>query len=459
MLEVSDGELSSTVDGTLSCTNSPPEVSDVTIVPAGTGQELECTYTYTDVESDPDQSITTWYVNGVMESMGSTLPTHGPGDSIRCEVTPFDGEEMGTTQEATFDATPAPPLEMLTSGASHTCTIIAGRAMCWGGNSAGQVGVGHNNLTSPPATPQGLSSGVTAISAGNQHTCAIQNGGLFCWGANNRGQLGTGDRTDASTPQPVMNMSSGVTAVAAGNLHTCAIKNDELYCWGTNGFGELGQGVAGDSMNLPRLVSPGIFTQPVERISAGAHHNCAVQGPQLYCWGSNDGGQIGIDPVTTFSGTPQAIAMFGNGISLLDTGSHFTCASSTGSLYCWGLNDHGQLGDGSLISTFTPTQVSGLSADVTALTTGAGSACAVHQNRLKCWGQNRTGQLGNGTMIGSPLPAGVTGLPMGPDAITISSEHACASIQDTLYCWGENGQSQLGDTMPSSTSPRQISIQ
>jgi alpha-tubulin suppressor-like RCC1 family protein len=108
---------------------------------------------------------------------------------------------------------------------------------------------------------QGLPAGVEKITAGTRHTCAIASGAAYCWGANGHGQLGNGTSGAANisdmssyAPVPVQGLTSGVTAISAGAYPdpagvdmTCAIANGDVYCWGNNYYGQLGNGTTTDS--------------------------------------------------------------------------------------------------------------------------------------------------------------------------------------------------------------------
>jgi alpha-tubulin suppressor-like RCC1 family protein len=135
---------------------------------------------------------------------------------------------------------------MIAAGGSHTCAAFqAGGVQCWGNNSSGQLG---NQATlfsqATPVWVANLNETIQSLAAGFQSTCAVTySGRLYGWGANVDGQLGNGTFADASQPKIVTGLPTTVTAVATGSSHTCArLQNQQIYCWGSDVDGELGIG-------------------------------------------------------------------------------------------------------------------------------------------------------------------------------------------------------------------------
>jgi alpha-tubulin suppressor-like RCC1 family protein len=278
---------------------------------------------------------------------------------------------------------------------------------------------------------------------------------LHRWGFNQFGQLGDGTRMNSGTPMDVIGLSSGVVALAAGDAHTCAlITGGGVKCWGYGDVGQLGNGTKTTRTTPVDVIG---LTGSIAALTAGGFHTCALTGTGgAKCWGINQHGELG-DGTTADSGTPVDVIGLTGGVTALAAGGDHTCAlTDGGGVKCWGYNNHGQLGDGTTTDHGIPMDVIGLTSGVKALAAGVKQTCAVMENGgVKCWGWNNSGQLGDGTTRDRSIPVDVSGLSSGVTAVAIGGLHTCALIRGGgIKCWGENSGGRLGDgTTDNSTTP------
>ena len=236
----------------------------------------------------------------------------------------------------------------IAAGHRHSCAIVYDVVKCWGGFSEGTMA----DLPTPIEVP-GLGSGASAISAGSYYACAIVNGGAKCWGSNYYGQLGNGHTSTVISPvADVQGLSSGVTAISAGTNHTCAVAGGAAKCWGYNVYGMLGDGTTTLSASPVDVQGLG---SGVTTISTSWAHSCAVVNGAAKCWGLN-GGALGNGSTAT-SYTPVDVQGLTSGVTDISAGSYFSCAIVSAAAECWGANYTGQLGNGTTDNSSIPVLV------------------------------------------------------------------------------------------------------
>jgi alpha-tubulin suppressor-like RCC1 family protein len=221
------------------------------------------------------------------------------------------------------------------------------------------------------------------------------------------GQLGNGSNQFFATSPVAVAGLSGVKAISLGDGHSCALlAGGTVKCWGWNLFGQLGNGSNQFFANSPVAVS-GLVG--VTAISAGGYHGCALlNAGTVRCWGYNDSGQLG-DGTLTNRSTPVAVPNLAGVVALSLGGSEHTCALvNGGAVKCWGRNMGGELGAGArTLYESSPVAVTGLTG-VTGIDAGGRHTCVLLAGgSLKCWGDNEYGELGNRTLIDSPSPVEV----------------------------------------------------
>lgn len=351
----------------------------------------------------------------------------------------------------------------LKGGEAHTIFLNSdGTLLAWGGNDEGQLGDGTDDsrLTPVPVKgPEGKGNldGIVAVTAGRLHTAALKkDGSVWTWGNNDKGQLGNGSTDAQKIPVQVKTSSSkqyleGIVKVAAGALHTAALKQDgSVWAWGYNDDGQLGD----DSYNKRRLSAAQVKGEDgddelndITAIAAGNAHTLALKkNGTVWAWGNNDKGQLG-DGSTSGSKTPVQVKGLKGMIAIVAGAEHSLALKGDGSIWAWGNNSAGQLGDKSIIKRSAPVQVRSISG-ITAIAAGENHSVALKgDGTVWTWGSNSAGQLGIDLAKGSKrlVPALVEGL-SGASAVGAGNNHTVAFKRDgTLWAWGNNNNGQLGD--------------
>jgi alpha-tubulin suppressor-like RCC1 family protein len=332
----------------------------------------------------------------------------------------------------------------IAGGGPHSIALKNdGTVWTWGDNNAGQLGDGTTLGTFVPVQVvgpggSGYLNGIAMVAGGDWHTIALKNDGtVWTWGYNNYGELGDGTTASSSTPVQVKGPGgsgflTGITAIAGGYLHTIALKDDgTVWTWGYNGYGELGNGTTTDSSVPIQVVGQGGlgYLAGIVAIGGGSSHTVALKNDgTVWTWGDNNYGELGDGTTTNRSAPVRVVGQGGSGflsgITAISSGEfHIIALKDDGTVWTWGRNEYGQLGDGTTTSTSTPVHViapGGLEnlSNVKAVSGGRWHTVILKNDAtVWTWGFNFQGELGDGTMNDSYLPVQVLG-PQGVGHLT-----------------------------------------
>jgi alpha-tubulin suppressor-like RCC1 family protein len=281
---------------------------------------------------------------------------------------------------------------------------------------------------------------VEAVAAGAGNSLALRKDStVWAWG-NNPGI----DTTFGAIKVPVRVKSlSGVIAISGGLSHALAVKNGgTVWAWGLNNNGQLGNGTWDFFSSVPVQASA---LTGVTAVAGGGFHSIALKNDStVWAWGNNADGQLG-NGSDTGSNVPVKVSSL-TGITAVASGYHHSIALRKDStVWVWGYNSFGQLGNGTDTSSKVPVQVSGLTGVIAI--SGGGYFCLAlkSDSTVWAWGSNGSGQLGNGSPGGFvKLAFQVPGL-SGIGAITAGYAHSLALRNDgTVWVWGDNLYGQLG---------------
>jgi alpha-tubulin suppressor-like RCC1 family protein len=298
-------------------------------------------------------------------------------------------------------------------------------------SSTGAVSCWQNNPGQTPiSTPfdNGLtpSRSVKSISAGDDHTCALLSvGTVECWG-------GRSAEWDLSG-------LSGVRSISSGRDSACAILDDGVRCWGASLVPRGSPPFVWDEiMRTTPLVE---FYEPgtdVKSVSSGNLFKCALLNiGTVKCWGLNDVGQLGNGSKSSYFGPVQVPGL--RDVISMSSGRAHTCAViKTGAVKCWGAGADGQLGAATSSNAVEPVDVPGLTSNVRSVAAGGSHTCALlFDGSVKCLGANQDGELGNGSIISTAVPSAVSGLGGVATAISSGRGQTCALLFSTkVKCWG-----------------------
>ncbi|MBF0412283.1 MAG: hypothetical protein HQK70_06190 [Desulfamplus sp.] len=371
----------------------------------------------------------------------------------------------------------------IAAGGSHTVGLQTdGTVWSWGCNGLGQLGDGTTINSSLQVQVVSFLSpfilqNISAIAAGFSHTVALKTTDrtVWAWGYNSSGQLGDTTIVNKTIPiqvhqgtvvpptgVPVLygGLLTNVSAIAAGYAHTVALKTDgTVWCTGSNSDGQLGNGWMPDRQIMIQAKN----ITGVIAIAAGDYHTVALKSDgTVWTWGQNTSGQLGngttinsripvqVKDTSSPSGLLTNITAItaggGSTTPLLGTGGHTVALKDDGTVWAWGYNGSGQLGDGTNTDRLEPVQIAAIPFGFKAIAAGNAHTVALDNNgNVRAWGYNGSGQLGDGTNTDSNTPVLLTGISDVSD-ISAGYDHTVAMQSDgTVWAWGDNFCGKLGD--------------
>lgn len=333
----------------------------------------------------------------------------------------------------------------------------------WGTQYGGALG---NNISS--AT--GQSSPIQTIAGGNNWkqvsvggrqsllltavvTAAIkQDGTLWMWGNGEHGVLG--DNTAVSKSSPVQTFAGGNNwkQVSVGASHAAAVKTDgTLWIWGVSSNGVLGDGTAASKSSPVQTISGGTNWK---QVSLGCFHSAAIKTDgTLWTWGFGGntlGGPLGDNTIVSKSSPVQTIAGGSNWRDVSSGALHVLAIKTDGSLWTWGSNSAGQLGNNSATNTCSPIQTISGGYNWSSISGGGSSSAAIKTDgTLWMWGCNAYGGLGDNTILNKSSPvqtiSGGNSWRSVSLAQTMYMSSSAIKTDGTLWTWGRNNFGQLGN--------------
>lgn len=325
---------------------------------------------------------------------------------------------------------------------AEAIAVEPGAGWAWGGNGSGQLGNGTTTGRTSAAAINSLSD-VVEVEAGREHSIALRSDGtVWTFGFNEMGQLGDGTSTNRTSPVQVSGLS-GVVDIAGGHYHSLALLADgTVRGWGYNSFGQLGNGATSSAQRTPVVAGP---LSDVVAIAGGRDMSYALRSDgTVWGWGLNTTGQVG-DGTTTMRTRPVRVGSLTDITAIAGGRDHGLAVRSDGTVWAWGDNTQGQVGDGTLTNRLNPIQVSNLTGATEVAAGAYHSLARLGSGAVRSWGQNSSGQLGDGTTTRRLLPVTVSGV-TGATAIAAGRQHSLAVVANgAVRSWGSNATGQLGD--------------
>jgi alpha-tubulin suppressor-like RCC1 family protein len=354
------------------------------------------------------------------------------GNGVNGGIPGFGGQLMQADTPVSIPL-PASVRQLVAYGQDGMALLSNGTVANWGDNGAGQLGDGTQNIRTTPFVISGL-AGITQIAGGGPaiffasdgHEMALDSAGtVWVWGDNSSGEAGNGTTGgDVLTSQRVPGLS-GVVQIAAGSESDYALKSDgTVWAWGYNGSGQLG-----DDTTLNRLYPSQVGTlSGITKIAAGDLVAYAIRADgSVMAWGDNSDGLLGNGTDTGFASVPVQVPGLTGATQISASGyATLVLAGSSGTVWAWGGNYDGELGDGTTVTRYSPEQT-GLTG-VSQISEGEDvSAAVLSGGSVLTWGENDVGELGDGGNDSNPHPSPAPVRPLaGGTLVSAGSYYAMA---------------------------------
>jgi alpha-tubulin suppressor-like RCC1 family protein len=341
--------------------------------------------------------------------------------------------------------------------------FVGNTLFTWGNGANGKLG--DNTVTSKSNPIQTIAGGINwkQVSTGGRGTFAIKTDNtLWCWGNNSYGEIGDNTVTSRSSPVQTIAFGTNWKSVAGGWNHIAAIKYDgTLWLCGEGSFGRLGDNTTTKRSSPVQTIAFGTNWKSVA-CSNGTTIAIKTDGT-LWAWGYNLVGQVGDNTVTHRSSPIQTIA-YGSNWKAVQTcvessgNCHVSAIKTDGTLWIWGFGTSGQLGNNSAISRSSPVQTIAFGTNWRQVACGYSHTAAIKTDgTLWCWGSNNVGQLGDNSITNRSSPVQTVTFANNWKQVTCGNSSTYAIKNDgTLWSWGYNNNGQLGDnTTTNKSSPVQ----
>lgn len=323
-----------------------------------------------------------------------------------------------------------------------TSPVTAQDMMVVGYNQHGQLGFDSDSNMTLAVNIGGLPGEIVEVAGSHYHTLALlADGTVWAWGDNTWGELGNGTNISSSTPQSVPNVTD-IIAIAAGTDHSLALRSDgTVLAWGGCGWGQCGVGISGTHLTSPAQVH---WLTNIVAISAGEYFSMALRSDgTVWTWGKNVYGQLG-NGTTTNATTAVMVSGINNAIQIAAGGDHAMALRANKTIMAWGRNNFGQLGNNSTTDSTLPVSTVYFGT-VAELAAGSNHSLARGEDGLVyAWGANTVGQVGDGTTTNRQSPVAVQRI-SDASRIFAKSSFSGAIRDEVVFTWGHNFSGQLGD--------------